>query len=378
MTEPRAADDLREAAARFRRALADLAPRPMRLMEVCGTHSHVIGRLGVRDLLPPQVKLLSGPGCPVCVTAPGEIDAIIELARRPGVVLCTFGDMMRVPGSAPAGEAPSTLSQEKARGAQVQVIYSALQAVEIASERPDSEVVLVGVGFETTAPTVAAAVLEAERRRLPNFTLLALHKLVPPALAALLSAGDVQVDGLLCPGHVSTIIGADAYRPLVAKYHLPCVIAGFEATDVMAGILRLAEQVQSGRADLENVYGRAVSPAGNQRALGLMNTVFAPVAAVWRGLGAIPGSGLRLREQYQQYDAVARHAIAVAVVPEPAGCCCGAVLRGALSPDECPSFGTRCTTQTPVGPCMVSSEGSCAAQWRYGARGETAREGVRS
>lgn len=367
LTDTAVQDNLQQVARSFQRTLAEARLPSMRLMEVCGTHSHAIGRSGLRSLLPPGMELLSGPGCPVCVTPPGEIDAVIELARRDGVTLCTFGDMMRVPGSTTADPIPTNLAQEKARGASIEVIYSPLQAVTIAGCQPEREVILIAVGFETTAPAVAAAVLEAARHGLHNFSVLSLHKLVPPALAALLQSGEVRLDGLLCPGHVSTIIGSDAYHGLCRKHRLPCVIAGFEVTDIMAALLRLARQVHSGQALVENAYSRAVRPQGNIKALAVMDAVFAPADAVWRGLGEITDSGLRLRDQYRQHDAVARHGLEIAHTTEPPECCCGAVLRGVMAPNQCPSFGSTCTPQMPVGPCMVSSEGSCAASWRYGA-----------
>lgn len=368
MPETRTRSSQRGMAEAFRQALYGTVAGPVRLMEVCGTHSHAIGRLGLRQLLPPGMQLLSGPGCPVCVTAPGEVDAIIQLARRPGVTVCTFGDMMRVPGSVATGA--SALAQEAARGASVEVVYSPLQAVTLAASRPRQDVVFIGVGFETTAPAVAAAIVQAAALELDNFTVLCLHKLVPPGLKALLQSGEMRLDGLLCPGHVSAIIGSDAYLPLCRDHHLPCVIAGFEAADIMAGILRLAAQVRAGWAVVENVYSRAVQPGGNLKALALLDEVFTPTAAPWRGLGVVPQSGLRLRDEYAAYDAAVRHEVRIAPAPEPDGCCCGAVLRGVLTPAECPSFDRVCTPQAPVGPCMVSSEGSCAAAWRYSVRQE--------
>lgn len=350
---------------RFRQVLAELVDRRMRLMEVCGTHSQAIGRSGLRQLLPPDLRLLSGPGCPVCVTPPGEISAMIELAAA-GAVVCTFGDMMRVPGYSEKASDPATLSLAKAHGADVRVVYSPLQAVEIAQGNPDREVVFLGVGFETTAPTVAAAVLSATQAGVPNFSVFAAHKLVPPALAALLQSREVALDGLLCPGHVSAIIGAGAYAELVEEYRMPCAVAGFAPGEIMAGLLSLVSQVRAGEARVDNDYARVVRWEGNPRALHVMYEVFQPTVASWRGLGAIPDSGLAFREPYRGFDAVARHAVEIPVLPEPPGCCCGAVLRGALSPRECPSFGEPCRPESPVGPCMVSSEGSCAAEWRYG------------
>lgn len=368
MTTTLSRPDWRRLAQGFAEALAERVYEPLQLMEVCGTHSQAIARFGIKALLPPAVTLLSGPGCPVCVTAPGEIEALLALARRKDVTLCTFGDMMRVPGSTvvEVDGTGSTLAREKALGADVQVIYSPLQALEYALAHPGRETVLVGVGFETTAPAVAATIRAARQQGIRNLSVLVLHKLVPPALEALLVSGEVPLGGLLCPGHVSTIIGTRAYEPLAARYRLPCVIAGFEPSDLLAAMLRLVEQARDGVARVENVYGRSVRPEGNPQALALMDDVFAPTDANWRGLGTIPQSGLGLREEYREFDAARRHEVAVPVAPEPVGCCCGAVLRGALSPRQCPSFGARCTTERPLGPCMVSSEGSCAAAWRYG------------
>lgn len=353
------------AAQRFRRMLAELVDRPLRLMEVCGTHSQAIGRFGLRQLLPPELRLLSGPGCPVCVTAPGEISAMIALATS-GVVVCTFGDMMRVPGPNGDGSSPATLAEAKARGADVRVVYSPLQAVETAQANPDREVVFLGVGFETTAPAVAAAVLSAAQQRVSNLSVFVAHKLVPPALMALLQSPEVALDGLLCPGHVSTIIGTQAYAPLLQQYGIPCAVAGFAPEEIMMGILSLVRQVRAGEARVDNDYARAVRPEGNPRALRTMYQVFRPVDATWRGLGTIADSGLAFRDPYREFDAVLRHGVQVAVVPEPPGCCCGVVLRGAMSPRDCPSFGDPCRPDSPLGPCMVSSEGSCAAEWRYG------------
>ena len=333
--------------------------RPANLMEVCGTHSHALARFGIKQLLPAGVTMLAGPGCPVCVTPTGDIDLAIELSRRPGVVIATFGDMMRVPGS------DSCLSEQKALGADVRVVYSPLDAVEAATRERDAEVVFIGVGFETTAPLVAAAVLEAARRDLDNFTIVCAHKLIPPAMCALLESEDVRIDGFLCPGHVSTIFGTTPYEDIAARFGVPCVIAGFEAADIILGLRMLLEQVEAGRAEVENAYGRCVRPEGNTRAQAVMRQVFEVGDAAWRGIGVIPGSGLALRPQLERFDAARRFALDLPPARDHPACRCGDILRGALRPTDCPLFGAACTPAAPVGPCMVSSEGACAAVYRY-------------
>jgi len=339
------------------------ATRPVRLMEFCGTHTHAIFRHGLRQLLPPQVTMLSGPGCPVCVTSAADLDRAIALSRIPGVTIATFGDMMRVPGS------QGSLQEAKAAGADVRVVYSSLDALDLARKQPDRTVVLLGVGFETTAPTVAAAIVQAAAEGLGNLRLLSLHKLTPPATHAILRSGEVALDGILAPGHVSAIIGAQAWQFVARDYALPCTVTGFEPLDILAGIADLVEQHEAGRAELHNAYPRGVRPQGNPAALELMGRVFAPAPASWRGLGTLPGSGLALREEYRAFDAaplLAAHGVGTAEAREPAGCRCGDVLRGALAPNRCPLFRRVCTPERPVGPCMVSSEGSCAAYYRYG------------
>ena len=350
---------LRKQVEALARQIAKVAKRPMQFMEVCGTHAHAVGRLGLRQLLPETLTLLSGPGCPVCVTPTGEIDWALELAVRPEVTVATFGDMIRVPGSL------QSLGDLRAAGAQVQVVYSPTQALEIAAERPDREVVFLGVGFETTAPTVAATIQTAARQELPNFSVLCCHKLIPPAMAALLAGGEVQIDGFLAPGHVSTILGLGPYQAIVDEFHVPCVIAGFEAHDILQGLLALAEQVRDGRAEVENRYGRTVRTEGNPVAQALLEEVFEIVPARWRGLGVLPESGYALREKYAQFDAVWRFGLQPSEAGEHPLCHCGEVLRGVRRPLDCPAFDAACTPLHPLGPCMVSSEGSCAAAYRY-------------
>lgn len=330
----------------------------VRLMEVCGTHTVAIRRFGLPSLLPEKIVLLSGPGCPVCVTPNATVDRAIALARNPKVVIATFGDMLRVPGSS------SSLVRERTGGADVRVVYSALDAVKLAKQLPAREIVFLGVGFETTAPTVAAAVQQAAKE-VPNFSVLVAHKLVPPALEALVADPDFSVDGFLCPGHVSTIIGSDAYRPVAEQHRIPCVVAGFEPADILLSILMLVRQVKDRRSEVEVEYRTAVRADGNRRALGLLHEVFETAGSDWRGIGNIPGSGLTLRPAFAKLDASLRFEVEVEAPVEPQGCQCGRVLIGAVRPPECGLFGTACTPANPIGACMVSSEGTCAAYYRY-------------
>lgn len=326
-------------------------------MEVCGTHTVSAFRSGLRFMLPEGMELRSGPGCPVCVTPNSYLDRAIALGRD-GMVLATFGDMLRVPGSS------SSLLSERARGAKVQVVYSPLDVLGLA-QGSDGTVVFLAVGFETTAPAVAATVLEAKRRNLQNVKFLVAHKLIPPAMRCLLEDPDVRIDGFMCPGHVSVIIGSEPYRPLAERYRVPCVITGFEPLDMLQGIYLLARQKAEGRAEVQIAYRRAVRPEGNAKAKELMEEVFEVVDDEWRGLGWVPESGLRLREDFGDWDAW-RFPVDVEPTVEPAGCRCGDVLKGTCSPPECPLFGRTCTPEHPIGACMVSSEGACAAWYKYG------------
>lgn len=346
-------------AAALNREAADLAV-PLRLMEVCGTHTMAVARFGLKSLLPPQIRLVSGPGCPVCVTPVGYLDHALALAGDPVNLLATFGDLLRVPGSA------SSLIEQRANGADVRVVYSALEAVALAEQHPDRRVVFLGVGFETTAPTVAAAVLRAEQQNLQNFFVLGAHKTMPQAMAQLSADPQLQINGFICPAHVSTVIGGRAYQPLAEQYHTPCVVTGFEAADLLQGILLAVRQCLAGQSRVEIQYRRAVSWQGNQRAQQLLGQVFAPCDAAWRGLGVIAGSGLQFRERFGCFDAARRLPVSLPAPCEPAGCRCGEVLTGRMEPQDCPLFGAACRPETPVGACMVSSEGSCAAAWRYG------------
>ena len=340
--------------------IREVTPGPLRLMEVCGTHTMAIFRHGIRSVLPPEITLLSGPGCPVCVTAQKDIDAFVELARNPRVTLTTFGDLMKVPGSG------TSLAREKADGADVRMVYSIFDAVNMARENPDREVVFCGVGFETTIPTIAAGILMAKEQGLTNFSIHAAHKLTPPALGALMTADGVEVDGFILPGHVSVITGTRAYAPVVEAYQVPSVIAGFEPLDILEGVRMLVEQNAAGKPALENAYPRAVAEDGNPKAREVMDQVFEPGNALWRGIGEIPDSGMVLRPEYQAFDAGAKFDIDLPDTPEPKGCACGEILMGLKTPDRCALYKKTCTPLNPVGPCMVSSEGACAAYYRYG------------
>ena len=353
--EYRDADIARQLTATIR----ELSRQPIQLMEVCGTHTMSIFRHGIRDVLPSTIKLLSGPGCPVCVTAQREIDTFIAYARQPDTIVATFGDLLRVPGS------DSSLQQEKAGGRDIRVVYSAFDAVKLAARQPDKRVVFLGVGFETTAPTIAASILGARDEGLDNFHVVSAHKTVPNALQALMANENIKISGFLLPGHVSVILGLGAYRPFFNQHRVPCVVAGFEPTDILEAVRRLVAQVESGQPQLDNAYPRAVSEAGNVKARAVLDQVFEPVDAHWRGIGIIPDSGLAIRESLGQFDALRQMPIDVPEAREPAGCACGQILTGAKTPPECRLYRKACTPENPVGPCMVSSEGTCAAYYRY-------------
>ena len=340
--------------------LHTLTSAPVRIMEVCGTHTMSIFRHGIRKMLPGQIELISGPGCPVCVTPSSVIDAFVELAGRSDVIITTFGDMIRVPGS------NGSLADARAEGADVRIVYSPMDALAIAAKEPEQMVVFLSVGFETTTPTIGATILAAEQQGRDNFFIFPANKVMPPPLDTLMQDPRLKVDGLLCPGHVSIIAGADSFRPLVDKYGLACAVAGFEPVDILLAILALVEQVQSGKPRVENCYGRAVTQQGNTRAQALVNTIFTPVDSEWRGLGTIQASGLALRPQYSFFDITKKLDIRIAPSSEPQGCRCGEILKGICMPKKCPLFGSRCTPANPIGPCMVSSEGTCAAWHRYG------------
>ncbi|MGA2496239.1 MAG: hydrogenase formation protein HypD [Tepidisphaeraceae bacterium] len=332
----------REALARLR-AAAERLPAPVNFMEVCGTHTVSIFRSGLHSLMPSNVTLLSGPGCPVCVTSQGDIDQFIELALRPGVAFFTYGDMLRVTGSA------GSLERARGQGADIHIIYSPMDAVKFAAANPSREVVFAAVGFETTTPATAVAILEAGKLGLANFTVLASHKLVIPAMLALLEGGQVNLNGFLCPGHVSIIIGYEAYRPIVEA----------------ASIARLTELAADGKPALENWYPQAVTAGGNKLAWNLIEKVLEPAEVSWRGVGMIPKSGMVIRPEYGRFDARVRYNLQPKEVPEPPGCRCGEVITGRCTPVECKLFGNVCTPINPIGPCMVSSEGTCQAWFKY-------------
>lgn len=335
------------------------APEQATLMEVCGTHTVAIARNGLRDLMPNDTKLVSGPGCPVCVTSNEDIDTVIALARIPNVMIATFGDMTRVPGST------SSLLKEQAEGRSINIVYSPLDALKLAQEHPDKEIVFVGVGFETTTPLVAMAIKRAQALGLKNFSVFVAHKNMPNALEVIVSDPELKIDALILPGHVSTIIGTKPYEFLAEKYGIPGVITGFEPVDVLQGIAMIMRQLHEGRAEIEIAYSRGVMREGNPVALAAIDEVFDTVDATWRGLGVIPGSGYAIREEFEDFDAAKRFHPEVEPTQNPKGCRCGDVLRGIMAPDECPLFRKVCTPENPVGPCMVSSEGSCAAYYRY-------------
>lgn len=337
-----------------------ISTKKANIMEICGTHTHSVSKYGIRDELPGNIRLISGPGCPVCVTATGDINRIIELAsNEPDVIIATFGDMMRVPGSG------STLMEERARGADIRVVYSPLNTLEIARANPDKEVILYAVGFETTAPTVAATIILAKKEGLKNLSVLSLHKLTPPAMGALIESGELNIDGFICPGHVTAIIGAHAYEFLASRYNSPCVVAGFEPLDVLLGLYMLIKQIEEGRSEIEIEYNRVVKWEGNLKARKVIDEVFTPKDAEWRGIGLIPDSGLDINIDYDQFNAEKRFSIKKQHGSEPQGCACGEVLRGVITPPECGLFANGCTPDVPVGPCMVSSEGTCAAYYKY-------------
>ena len=333
----------------------------MTLMEVCGTHTMAIARSGLRTLLPGNIRLLSGPGCPVCVTPAEVIDGVLELAMEKNVILTTYGDMLRVPGSNPG----DSLLRRRALGARVEIVYSPVDAVTLAKENPGREVVFLGVGFETTAPGTAAAVQMAREQGVENFSLLSMLKTVEPALRALIAMEGFQVDGFLCPGHVASIIGEGGFRFLPEEYGLPGVIAGFAPEEILLAVYRLAKQLTEGQARLENAYPRAVRPEGNPLARSMLENCFEPRRDLWRGLGSIDNSGLALRPELAAFDAEKKFGLTAAPAAKPTACRCGDVICGRLGPEECPLFGRRCTPEDPVGPCMVSSEGACAAAYKY-------------
>ena len=352
---------LSENSQKLLKAMERLDVGPVHLMEVCGTHTMAIARSGIRSLLPKNVTLLSGPGCPVCVTPCETIDRILILAMQPGVILTTYGDMIRVPGSVPG----DCLARRRALGADVRIVYSPMDALDIAAENPTKEVVFLGVGFETTAPGTAAAALSASERGLANFSVWSMLKTVEPALRALMAMEDFNVQGFLCPGHVATIIGEKGFAFLPRDYEMPAVISGFEPEDILLSVYLLLKQLSDGSPRVENEYRRAVAPEGNPLACDMIDRVFTRRDDLWRGLGSIERSGLGFREKYRSLDAEFRFANLPAIESRPTACRCGDVICGRIPPKACPLFGKRCVPEDPVGPCMVSSEGACAAAYKY-------------
>jgi len=342
------------------RDLTSAVGRPIRLMEVCGTHTVAIFRHGIRDLLPKEIMLLSGPGCPVCVTSIRDIDTVIEISKSSDTIITTFGDMMRVPGDS------KNLSQAKAEGADIRIVYSPLDALKLAETNPDKKIVFFATGFETTSPLVAGTLAEADARKIANFYIYSVHKTVPPALKGLLNAPEVRIDGFILPGHVTTIIGLKPYEFLSRDYQKPSVVTGFDATDILNSIVMLVRQVAQNEARIENEYALVVKEEGNPRAVALLQEFFEPEDAYWRGIGTIPASGLRLREPYKRRDIRETVAVSVPEGQEPKACSCGDVLKGIKIPTDCTLFGKACTPEKPVGACMVSTEGSCAAYHKYG------------
>jgi hydrogenase expression/formation protein HypD len=341
------------------REIVRITTKPWRIMEVCGGQTHAIVKFGIDELLPKQITLIHGPGCPVCVTPLEIIEQALEIAARPEVIFTSFGDMLRVPGLT------SDLLSVKARGGDVRIVYSPLDAVKLAAQNPAREVVFFGVGFETTAPATAMAIYQAAKQGLKNFSMLISHVLVPPAIEAILRSPDCRVQAFLAAGHVCTVMGYEEYLPLAAKHRVPIVVTGFEPLDILQGILMCVQQLEAGRAEVENQYRRSVRREGNRPAMELIREVFQVVPRKWRGVGEIPASGLGLRGAYAAFDAGRKFGLADHHVDEPADCLSGLVLQGQIKPHECPAFGTRCTPEHPLGATMVSSEGACAAYYRY-------------
>ena len=332
------------------------------LMEVCGTHTMSIAKAGIKQLLPSNVRLISGPGCPVCVTDQAELDAVLELSERPDVIIAGYGDMIRVPGS----RRGDSLAYRMSKGARVEIVFSPVDAIEIAKNNPDKEVVFLGIGFETTAPGTAMAIRLAKEQNVRNFSVLCMLKRVEPVLRTLAADPEFNVQGLLCPGHVASIIGAEGFRFLSDELHIPAVISGFEPEDIIKSCAMLLLQIREGRSELENQYRRAVTDEGNTLALDIMNGILVPSDASFRGMGSIALGGFAIRDEYSSFDAKKKFSLVYEDVPAPAGCICGRVIQGKADPQDCPLFGKVCTPSDPVGPCMVSSEGSCAAMYKYG------------
>ena len=347
------------------RALADkiagMTSQPLKLMEVCGGHTHTIFKYGIEDLLPPNIEMIHGPGCPVCVIPMGRTDDAIMLAQQPGVIFTTYGDAMRVPGS------KISLLDAKAAGADVRMVYSPLDALKIAKKNPDRHVIFLALGFETTSPSTALTILQAAKDNVENFSAFCNHITIVPALKAMLDSPDLQLDGFVGPGHVSTVIGTRPYEFVPREYGTPLVVTGFEPLDILQSVYMIVKQIIEGRAEVENQYGRVVARYGNQRALEALFEVFEPREYFeWRGLGSIAHSGMKLRQKYAAFDAERKFSVPGLRVADPKACQCGEILKGVKKPWECKVFGTACTPETPIGSCMVSSEGACAAYYNFG------------
>lgn len=354
-------DEYRDApsARKFAQAIRRITTRPHRIMEICGGQTHAILRFGIDELLPPQISLIHGPGCPVCVTPVDMIDKALEIAAMPDVTFCSFGDMLRVPGS------NHDLFQVKSQGGDVRMVYSPLDAVQLASENPERRVVFFAVGFETTAPVNALAVVRAKQRGLTNFFMLVSHVLLPPAVETILGSPNNRVQGLLAAGHVCAIMGCEEYEPIAKRYHVPIVVTGFEPVDILQGIFQCVKQLEEGRAEVENPYARCVNTEGNASARSLITKVFQVVPRTWRGIGEIPKSGLGLREEFACFDAELEFQMSICAEIQSTACIAGLVLQGIKKPEQCPEFGTSCLPDRPLGAPMVSAEGACAAYYRY-------------
>lgn len=338
--------------------IKEISTKEISLMEVCGGHTMSIQKFGIPALLPFNIKLVSGPGCPVCVSSRKFIDTAIVYANMKDVIITTFGDLIRVPGSA------SSLEKEKANGADIRIVYSPLTGIELAKKNPDKKVIFLGIGFETTSPTSAAAILNAHREKTNNFFLFSSHKIMPPAMSALIDEG-VKINGYICPGHVSTITGSAIYEPIARQYKLGCVISGFEPVDILQTIYMLVKQFEEGEAKVEIQYKRVVKPEGNVKAQQIMNDVFGLRDDWWRGLGIIPKSGMKIHGKYRMHDAEYMIPVEVPEPEEPKGCICGEILKGLKNPKECPLFAKACNPSDPIGACMVSGEGACQAYYKY-------------
>lgn len=332
--------------------------RRIRLMEVCGGHTMAIRKYGIHKLLPGTIELLSGPGCPVCVTNRSFIDKAIVYSQMPNTIITTYGDLIRVPGTS------SSLDNEKAKGADIRIVYSTIDALKIASDNPDKTIIFLGIGFETTTPSTAVAVIEAKKQNIKNFLVLSAHKVMPPAMSALIDDGS-KIDGYIGPGHVSTIAGSKIYQPLVEKYKLSVVISGFEPSDILHSVLMLVNQLENKNPSVETQYTRAVNFEGNTIAQGMVSECFEPCTDFWRGIGEIPDSGLKLRKAYSSFDAEEVLPVKVENKPEPKACLCGSILKGMNKPTDCKLFKKTCTPENPIGACMVSNEGTCAAYYKY-------------